>query len=155
MLLKGLIHRLAKRLVLRNFRQGLPGACFDSKTQSALGDSVFFLNTVGPNETAEGLNAVSAAKAAKIRFGTWCERAGQVPKLIQGAIAERPGNNAALSALAAELGIEHLVTQAVDGSNNEMTQLSAEPVNGSFGTCRIYPFSTSSVRAAGYFVLSA
>ena len=30
-------------------------------------DSVFLLNTVGPNETAEGLNAVSAAKAAKVR----------------------------------------------------------------------------------------
>jgi uncharacterized protein YbjT (DUF2867 family) len=30
-------------------------------------DSVFLLNTVGPNETAEGLNAVSAAKAARVR----------------------------------------------------------------------------------------
>ncbi len=30
-------------------------------------DSVFLLNTVGPNETAGGLNAVSAAKAAKVR----------------------------------------------------------------------------------------
>jgi uncharacterized protein YbjT (DUF2867 family) len=30
-------------------------------------DSVFLLNTVGPNETAEGLNAVSAAKAAKVK----------------------------------------------------------------------------------------
>ncbi len=30
-------------------------------------DSVFLLNTVGPNETEEGLNAVSAAKAARIK----------------------------------------------------------------------------------------
>jgi uncharacterized protein YbjT (DUF2867 family) len=30
-------------------------------------DSVFLLNTVGPNETAEGLSAVSAAKAAKVK----------------------------------------------------------------------------------------
>jgi uncharacterized protein YbjT (DUF2867 family) len=30
-------------------------------------DSVFLLNTVGPNETDEGLNAVSAAKAAKVK----------------------------------------------------------------------------------------
>jgi len=30
-------------------------------------DSVFLLNTVGPNETAEGINAVSAAKAAKVK----------------------------------------------------------------------------------------
>lgn len=30
-------------------------------------DSVFLANTVGPNETAEGLNAVSAAKAAKVK----------------------------------------------------------------------------------------
>ena len=30
-------------------------------------DSVFLLNSVGPNETAEGLNAVSAAKAAKVK----------------------------------------------------------------------------------------
>jgi uncharacterized protein YbjT (DUF2867 family) len=30
-------------------------------------DSVFLLNTVGPNETAEGLNAVSAAKAARVK----------------------------------------------------------------------------------------
>ena len=30
-------------------------------------DSVFLLNTVGPNETEEGLAAVSAAKAAKVR----------------------------------------------------------------------------------------
>jgi uncharacterized protein YbjT (DUF2867 family) len=30
-------------------------------------DSVFLLNSVGPNETAEGLNAVSAAKAAGVK----------------------------------------------------------------------------------------
>jgi uncharacterized protein YbjT (DUF2867 family) len=30
-------------------------------------DSVFLLNTVGPNETNEGLSAVSAAKAARVR----------------------------------------------------------------------------------------
>jgi len=30
-------------------------------------DSVFLLNSVGPNETAEGVNAVSAAKAAKVK----------------------------------------------------------------------------------------
>ena len=30
-------------------------------------DSVFLLNTVGPNETDEGLSAVSAAKAAKVK----------------------------------------------------------------------------------------
>src|SRR5512139_3021683 len=30
-------------------------------------DSVFLLNTVGPNETNEGLSAVSAAKAARIK----------------------------------------------------------------------------------------
>lgn len=30
-------------------------------------DSVFLLNTVGPNETNEGLSAVSAAKAAKVK----------------------------------------------------------------------------------------
>jgi uncharacterized protein YbjT (DUF2867 family) len=30
-------------------------------------DSVFLLNTVGPNETAEGLSAVSASKAAKVK----------------------------------------------------------------------------------------
>jgi len=30
-------------------------------------DGVFLLNTVGPNETAEGLNAVAAARAAKVK----------------------------------------------------------------------------------------